>query len=231
MTCPNCGCANMNRVIYLGLPGRLCPTSGCNTLLGPASYAPAITYLNAEGEIDFHFTRYEGSYLKGLWFWLMEVSQKKRIQHVVRSTIKKRQHAYGMAPDAYIVRDRDGTVEEYFDRQSALQSVQEKTRSHDGDIAMLPAFYNAKAMMKTERECALLEILYDVSRLHGNAIKASRHDQNDEHATARASAFLLVATILARKIDADYDGSKDPLGPFRLLQRMQRIHQTSKKAA
>ncbi|WP_041778022.1 hypothetical protein [Beijerinckia indica] len=62
----------MDQVIYLGLPGHHCRTEGCNTLVGPASLAPAISYTNAKGERDFHFTRYQGSYLKGLWLWIAE---------------------------------------------------------------------------------------------------------------------------------------------------------------
>jgi len=69
-TCPTCGRPNMDRVIYLALPGSLCRTKGCNTLLGLASYAPAITCTDERGERDYHFLRYNDFYLKALWQWL-----------------------------------------------------------------------------------------------------------------------------------------------------------------
>ncbi|ACB97077.1 hypothetical protein Bind_3520 [Beijerinckia indica subsp. indica ATCC 9039] len=76
-SCPTCGRPKMDRVIYLGLPGRLCRTEGCNTLLGPASYAPPVTYINANGERDFHFQPYEGSYFKGLWLWMNAIWRRQ----------------------------------------------------------------------------------------------------------------------------------------------------------
>lgn len=62
--CPTCNSPTV-KVIYFGLPGRLCDVWDCGTLTGLASYAPAVS----DGEA-FEYMAYEGSYWAALWFWL-----------------------------------------------------------------------------------------------------------------------------------------------------------------
>lgn len=68
-TCPLCG-AGMERVIYCGLPGRLCVNRACNCLDGLAAYAPPIAGENEFGDPAFAFFPYTGSYWRALWRWL-----------------------------------------------------------------------------------------------------------------------------------------------------------------
>lgn len=67
--CPRCGAETM-KVIYFGLPGRLCETDGCRTLTGLAAYAPPVASEGPDGELVFAFIPYTGSYLPALWRWL-----------------------------------------------------------------------------------------------------------------------------------------------------------------
>lgn len=64
-TCPVCG-ADTVKVIYFGLPGRLCDDYQCGNLAGLASYAPVVS----DGEA-FQYLAYEGSYWAALWHWLL----------------------------------------------------------------------------------------------------------------------------------------------------------------
>jgi len=64
--CPLCG-AQMTKVIYFGLPGRLCEACSCVT--GLASYAPAVATDTDEGP-QFCYLAYEGSYWPAFWAWL-----------------------------------------------------------------------------------------------------------------------------------------------------------------
>ncbi len=68
--CPLCKSETM-KIIYFGLPGRLCGNPGCHCLTGLAAYAPAIA--NADGE--FAFFAYEDSYWKALWRYFRGESQ------------------------------------------------------------------------------------------------------------------------------------------------------------
>jgi hypothetical protein len=66
MTCPMCG-AQAGKVIYLGLPMRLC---ACSCLFG--FWAGVIEWLplaTADGE--FAFMAYTGSYPRALLHWLV----------------------------------------------------------------------------------------------------------------------------------------------------------------
>lgn len=69
MTCPNCN-SEMMKVIYFGLPGRLCENYGCSTLSGPVELIPNWLSQFAAGEDGFCFMTYEGSYWRALWQWL-----------------------------------------------------------------------------------------------------------------------------------------------------------------
>lgn len=62
--CPLCQAENL-KVIYFGLPGKLC--SECSCLSGIASIVPPIA--NPEG--DMVLLAYEGSYLKALWQYVI----------------------------------------------------------------------------------------------------------------------------------------------------------------
>lgn len=67
--CQRCG-ERTSKVIYMGLPGRMCFARDCNSLTGLAAYAPAVA---TEDEFDgpmFKFLAYEGSYWRALWHWL-----------------------------------------------------------------------------------------------------------------------------------------------------------------
>lgn len=61
--CPKCGRLS-EKVIYAGIPARLCTDETCSCLWGFWSFL--ITWLPFNGI----FFVYEGSYLKGLWQWL-----------------------------------------------------------------------------------------------------------------------------------------------------------------
>lgn len=64
-SCPHCGGDTM-KVIYFGLPGRLCERWECSTLTGLASHAPAVS----DGDA-FQYLAYEGSYWSALLHWLL----------------------------------------------------------------------------------------------------------------------------------------------------------------
>lgn len=61
--CPLCNAA-MDKVIFFGLPGKLCQNAGCTLLIGLAAYAPAIETADGNG---FAFYVYQGSYWRALW--------------------------------------------------------------------------------------------------------------------------------------------------------------------
>lgn len=60
--CPYCR-SRMLKVIYAGLPGRLCPNETCSCLVGPASWI-------AELWFNGRMMEYEGSYFRALWHYL-----------------------------------------------------------------------------------------------------------------------------------------------------------------
>jgi len=60
--CKFCG-GIMEKVIYAGLPGRLCENEDCNALSGPAVWIAEL-YFNG---MFFH---YVGNYFVALWYWL-----------------------------------------------------------------------------------------------------------------------------------------------------------------
>lgn len=70
--CPDCGGATV-KVIYLGLPGRLCEDEYCSRLSGVAALAglaPGVACDGPDGEPAFEFMAYTGSYWRALWRWL-----------------------------------------------------------------------------------------------------------------------------------------------------------------
>lgn len=68
MHCPMCA-SPMMKIIYMGLPGRLCTVDGCHCLTGAAAYAPSVASETDDGPA-FAFMPYEGSYWRALWRWL-----------------------------------------------------------------------------------------------------------------------------------------------------------------
>lgn len=67
--CDLCG-RKMEKVIYMGLPGRLCMGEDCHLLIGLAAWAPPIVSETERGP-RFAFLCYEGSYWRALWYWLI----------------------------------------------------------------------------------------------------------------------------------------------------------------
>jgi hypothetical protein len=67
--CSLCG-STMSKVIYGGLPGRLCDRPACCCLEGAADFAPAVSSEDDIGDPGFVFMAYEGSYWRVLWRWL-----------------------------------------------------------------------------------------------------------------------------------------------------------------
>lgn len=63
--CPACGCETV-KVIYMGLPARLCCDEACSILFGFLSGVLALLPFNG------WFFVYEGSYIKGLIDWFRE---------------------------------------------------------------------------------------------------------------------------------------------------------------
>lgn len=59
----------MHKVIYCGLPGRLCQSEPCSVLDGAAAWAPPIPTWTDYGPF-FAFMIYEGSYWRALLLWL-----------------------------------------------------------------------------------------------------------------------------------------------------------------
>jgi hypothetical protein len=62
MLCPVCG-ERMSKVIYAGLPGKIC--GSCTIFMGMASYAAMAAFTG-------HMMVYEGSYWVALWHWLFD---------------------------------------------------------------------------------------------------------------------------------------------------------------
>lgn len=63
--CPRCGSGSL-KVIYAGLPGRICTREqACSTMWGMASWA-AFLFFNGVLLV------YSGSYWTALWHWLTE---------------------------------------------------------------------------------------------------------------------------------------------------------------
>jgi hypothetical protein len=63
--CPNCSRPG-DKVIYYGLPFRLCPSEACSTLWGHW----ALEWISAALPFNGFFLKYEGSYARALWVWL-----------------------------------------------------------------------------------------------------------------------------------------------------------------
>jgi hypothetical protein len=59
--CERCGSGGLLKVIYSGLPGKLCPE--CRELRGPALFACKVFF-------NGYFMAYEGPYLPALFYWL-----------------------------------------------------------------------------------------------------------------------------------------------------------------
>jgi len=68
-TCPSCAGA-AERVIFLGLPMKLCPAPDCSTLWGAWSWAAALFPISSDGTFAFMAYRDSG-YLAALWHWLI----------------------------------------------------------------------------------------------------------------------------------------------------------------
>lgn len=66
--CETCGGETI-KVIYFGLPGRLCLDEQCSTLTGLATFAPPVATETWDGTM-FAFMPYEGSYWRALWRWV-----------------------------------------------------------------------------------------------------------------------------------------------------------------
>lgn len=69
--CPRCS-RPMWKVIFVGLPGRLCQNFGCSVLTGPAEFVPNWLAQLTAGPQGFGFMPYEGSYWRALWRWLRD---------------------------------------------------------------------------------------------------------------------------------------------------------------
>lgn len=68
--CPLCA-GPTDKVVFLGMPGRLCEACACLTgLAGWAAWALPITTYDEDGEEAFAFMVYDGAYLPALWRWL-----------------------------------------------------------------------------------------------------------------------------------------------------------------
>jgi len=65
MKCPTCG-VESSKVLYMGIPVRLCNDRNCNTVFGFWSWLMALVPFNG-----FFFV-YEGSYLKAMYDWLRD---------------------------------------------------------------------------------------------------------------------------------------------------------------
>lgn len=63
--CPVCK-EQQHKVMYMGLPGRLCKDAECSTMTGAASFIAA--YLFFDGVVFF----YIGSYWRALWSFLVD---------------------------------------------------------------------------------------------------------------------------------------------------------------
>lgn len=70
--CPRCGKRQL-RVIYFGLPMRICVDPECACLVGIWSWAPVYLRVFSEDETGapcWAFTVYRGSYWRALWRWV-----------------------------------------------------------------------------------------------------------------------------------------------------------------
>lgn len=70
--CPTCKSSTL-KVIYLGLPVRLCEDAGCSTLFGFWSGVVSLIPVPSQdglGEPAWAFMVYEGGYWPALWGWL-----------------------------------------------------------------------------------------------------------------------------------------------------------------
>jgi hypothetical protein len=65
--CPRCGSQSV-KVIYFGLPFRLCVNEECSCLFG--RFDGILERLPEDFPIDGRFMMYEGSYVKALYRWL-----------------------------------------------------------------------------------------------------------------------------------------------------------------
>lgn len=63
MECPTCQSTKTDKVIYTGLPMKLCLVEECNTLWGFWSWIPSDGF-------DGKFSTYKGSYWVAMWYWL-----------------------------------------------------------------------------------------------------------------------------------------------------------------
>ncbi len=64
--CPQCNREDIFKVIYYGLPGKLCNNNSCNCLFG--------VWMNITYVLPFNgmFMVYEDSYWPALWTWLTD---------------------------------------------------------------------------------------------------------------------------------------------------------------
>lgn len=69
MHCEYCG-SETTKVIYFGLPGRLCENAECSLLTGLAAWVPRWLSVACAGPDGFAFMAYEGGYWPALWYWL-----------------------------------------------------------------------------------------------------------------------------------------------------------------
>ncbi len=77
IVCPSCG-HSARRVIYLGLPMRLCGDHYCCTVFGWWSWVPLwlpVSSFDETGEAGWAFMAYTGSYPRALWRWLRGPSE------------------------------------------------------------------------------------------------------------------------------------------------------------
>jgi hypothetical protein len=68
MACPLCG-SDASKVIYCGLPMRLCDSGDCNCTFGVWAWVAAYLPIATE-DGEFAFMTYDGWYLPALWAWL-----------------------------------------------------------------------------------------------------------------------------------------------------------------
>lgn len=67
MTCPGCQSSVTMKVIYFGLPMKLC--GECNCLWGVCSWIASWFPITTPDGDEFAFFAYEGSYFKALYHW------------------------------------------------------------------------------------------------------------------------------------------------------------------
>jgi hypothetical protein len=67
--CPRCGGAGL-KVIYAGLPAKLCADDECSTMWGGMSWIISLLPFNGV------LLAYEGGYLPALWHWIFRFSPK-----------------------------------------------------------------------------------------------------------------------------------------------------------